>query len=146
MDVHVRRLSVEPTDVTCFPHARCLESGQDETALVRNTDTKTKRSGRWPLAGMSLSHPGARPEWACTPDRSGYIFDIQRTFHLREASFVYNRKLYLDRIGRFLGKPVVKAITGIRRVGKSYLLRQIIDQLHQEGTPQGISFKQGASK
>ena len=46
---------------------------------------------------------------------------------------MHKRSLYTDRISPFLGKPVVKVITGMRRVGKSYLLRQIIDQLHAEG-------------
>ncbi len=46
---------------------------------------------------------------------------------------MHARKLYLDRLRRFLGKPVVKVITGMRRVGKSTLLRQVIEQLHQEG-------------
>lgn len=48
---------------------------------------------------------------------------------------MYKRKLYLERIGRFLGKPVVKVLTGMRRVGKSYLLRQIVEQLHEDGVP-----------
>lgn len=50
---------------------------------------------------------------------------------------MHKRNIYLDKIKPFLGKPVVKVITGMRRVGKSYLLRQIIDQLQQEGVPVG---------
>lgn len=46
---------------------------------------------------------------------------------------MHKRKLYLDRIRRFIGKPVVKVITGMRRVGKSCLLRQIIDLLRKDG-------------
>ncbi len=46
---------------------------------------------------------------------------------------MYIRNLYLQRISKFLGKPVVKVITGMRRVGKSYLLRQIVEQLHSNG-------------
>ncbi len=50
---------------------------------------------------------------------------------------MYRRTIYLDRIRRFLGKPVVKVITGMRRVGKSYLLRQIIDLLREDGVADG---------
>jgi len=46
---------------------------------------------------------------------------------------VYKRNIYLERIRPFLGKPVVKVVTGMRRVGKSYLLRQIIGLLQESG-------------
>ena len=46
---------------------------------------------------------------------------------------MYTRTAYLERIRPFLGKPVVKAITGMRRVGKSYLLRQVVGLLQQDG-------------
>ena len=36
------------------------------------------------------------------------------------------RKRYLDKIIPFIEKPVIKVITGIRRCGKSTLLKQII--------------------
>lgn len=32
-----------------------------------------------------------------------------------------SRKYYLEKIQPYLGKPVVKAITGLRRVGKAFL-------------------------
>jgi len=38
-----------------------------------------------------------------------------------------SRQHYLDRIKPYIGKDVIKAITGQRRVGKSYLLFQIMD-------------------
>lgn len=50
-------------------------------------------------------------------------------------SFVYMRQLLLDRhdyserIGRMLGKGIVVALTGQRRVGKSCVMRTIINQL-----------------
>lgn len=43
------------------------------------------------------------------------------------------RQEYLDRIQPFIGKPVIKAVTGLRRVGKSVFIRQIINQLKQNG-------------
>lgn len=43
------------------------------------------------------------------------------------------RQKYLDTIRPFMEKPVIKAITGIRRCGKSTLMQQIIDELQQNG-------------
>jgi len=43
------------------------------------------------------------------------------------------REIYLDMIRPFINKPVIKAITGIRRCGKSTLLMQVIDELHENG-------------
>ena len=48
---------------------------------------------------------------------------------------MYTRNFYLDKIKPFINKPVIKIITGMRRVGKSYFLRQIIDLLRQQDTP-----------
>jgi hypothetical protein len=38
---------------------------------------------------------------------------------IMDKPVVYKRNLYLDRIGPFLGKPVAKILTGMRRSGKS---------------------------
>jgi predicted AAA+ superfamily ATPase len=46
---------------------------------------------------------------------------------------VYRRKLYLDRVKKFIDKPVIKIITGMRRVGKSYFLKLIMEELQQKG-------------
>lgn len=43
------------------------------------------------------------------------------------------RTTYLDKIRPFIGKPVIKVLTGIRRCGKSTLMLQIIEELQQEG-------------
>lgn len=42
---------------------------------------------------------------------------------------MYKRNLYFDKIKGFIDKPVIKVITGMRRVGKSYFLKQIINEL-----------------
>lgn len=42
---------------------------------------------------------------------------------------MYRRNLYLKKIIPFVNKPVIKVITGMRRVGKSYLLKLIIETL-----------------
>jgi len=36
---------------------------------------------------------------------------------------MYTRNFYMDKIKPFMGKPVIKVITGMRRVGKSYFLK-----------------------
>jgi predicted AAA+ superfamily ATPase len=43
------------------------------------------------------------------------------------------RDKYLNRINKFIDKPVIKVITGMRRVGKSYFIRQISDKLALAG-------------
>jgi len=45
------------------------------------------------------------------------------------------RPLYLDRIKPFIGKSLIKVLVGQRRVGKSYLLRQILQEI-QTTSPQ----------
>ncbi len=44
-----------------------------------------------------------------------------------------NRDLYLDRIKRLIDLDVIKIITGIRRCGKSYFLKLIMDELKNRG-------------
>jgi predicted AAA+ superfamily ATPase len=75
--------------------------------------------------------------WACSLGVVMLLFDISKSFSVRMVRFMHRRTIYLDRIRRFLGKPVVKVITGMRRVGKSYLVRQIIDLLHEDGVGEG---------
>jgi len=45
------------------------------------------------------------------------------------------RKQYLNRIRPFVGRPVVKVLTGIRRCGKSVLLDQIRQEVLSSGVP-----------
>ncbi|MEA1986556.1 MAG: ATP-binding protein [Candidatus Marinimicrobia bacterium] len=44
-----------------------------------------------------------------------------------------NRNAYWNKIKPFVDKPIIKVITGMRRVGKSYFLKQIIDNLKMNG-------------
>ena len=46
------------------------------------------------------------------------------------------RQYYLDKIKPFLGKGIVKAVTGLRRVGKSVFVRQVIELLKENGVAQ----------
>lgn len=50
---------------------------------------------------------------------------------------MYKRNLYMKQIAPFLGKPVVKVITGMRRAGKSCLVRMLIDKLVADGVRRG---------
>ena len=45
------------------------------------------------------------------------------------------RPLYLQKLFSFKDKPVIKVVTGIRRCGKSSLLKTFADRLHQSGVP-----------
>lgn len=47
-----------------------------------------------------------------------------------------HRPFYLDRIQAYLDKPIVKVITGMRRVGKSTLLAQVREGLLAKGIPE----------
>ena len=49
---------------------------------------------------------------------------------------MYTRNDYLNAVRPFLGKPLVKVFTGMRRVGKSCLVRLLIDGLLADGVPQ----------
>lgn len=44
---------------------------------------------------------------------------------------MYKRNFYIKKILPYLDKPVVKVITGMRRVGKSFFLKQIIKELQK---------------
>ena len=45
---------------------------------------------------------------------------------------IINRDKYIDKILPFIGKPVLKVLTGMRRVGKSSILLKIIESLSEK--------------
>jgi len=47
------------------------------------------------------------------------------------------RKVYLEQIRPFLGVPVIKVLTGIRRCGKSTILEMLRDELKESGVKEG---------
>lgn len=50
------------------------------------------------------------------------------------------RELYLKRIELYVGRDVVKLITGVRRSGKTTLLRQLIAEMEDSGIPEDSIF------
>ena len=48
---------------------------------------------------------------------------------------MFERTSYQSQLSRFAGAPVIKVLTGMRRVGKSTLLRLFRDQLLSQGIP-----------
>lgn len=53
------------------------------------------------------------------------------TFQYIKPTKILNRSSYIERIKPFIGKNLIKALTGQRRVGKSYLLFQIIEEIQK---------------
>ena len=50
------------------------------------------------------------------------------------------RKLYLQKIEPFIGKPIIKILTGMRRVGKSELLKQLRDKISKDNVDKNIIY------
>jgi predicted AAA+ superfamily ATPase len=52
---------------------------------------------------------------------------------VKNKTYMIKREKYLNRIRPFIDKPVIKVLTGIRRSGKSTLLKQIVEELLEKG-------------
>lgn len=53
---------------------------------------------------------------------------------------IFDRPQYLDRVIPFMGKSFIKVFTGQRRVGKSYLLYQLIQKIQKESPDSPIIY------
>ena len=51
------------------------------------------------------------------------------TWDEQKQNIGYKRKLYLNKIIKFIDNKLIKVLVGQRRVGKSYILRQIMNFL-----------------
>ena len=52
---------------------------------------------------------------------------------MKEGVSMIKREIYLKRIRPFYESEMVKVITGIRRCGKSTIMRQIIEEIQENG-------------
>ncbi|MCX6230493.1 MAG: ATP-binding protein [Bacteroidetes bacterium] len=59
---------------------------------------------------------------------------------IRKAKSYINRPVYTKRIQPFIGKEIIKVLTGQRRVGKSYILFQLMDQIEKENSQSNIIY------
>ncbi len=50
------------------------------------------------------------------------------------------RPIYIDKIKPFIGKQIIKVLTGQRRVGKSYILLQLVDEIKKENPDANIIY------
>jgi len=50
------------------------------------------------------------------------------------------RKLYLGKIEPYVGKPIIKILTGMRRVGKSELLKQVRNKINKSNPKKNIIY------
>ena len=50
-----------------------------------------------------------------------------------DMEFIYKREDYLNKVRGFYHDTMIKVITGVRRCGKSYLLKTIINELKESG-------------
>lgn len=48
---------------------------------------------------------------------------------------VLPRKIYMEKVKRFMGKEEIKLITGVRRCGKTFFLQMIKEELEKSGIP-----------
>ncbi|MDP2887418.1 MAG: ATP-binding protein [Bacteroidota bacterium] len=73
------------------------------------------------------------------------VFERIRTFNVWDGQLYkagYERSDYLNAITKFIGNKLIKVLVGQRRVGKSYVLRQIINHLISDKgvNPQNIFY------
>lgn len=66
-------------------------------------------------------------------DNLTFLIKIIYNFNGDIMEIVYKREEYLKKIRGFYKDSMIKVITGIRRCGKSYLLKSIIEELKENG-------------
>jgi len=53
---------------------------------------------------------------------------------------ILNRPYYSNRIKSFIGKGIIKVLTGQRRVGKSYILMQLMQEIKNDNPKANIIY------
>lgn len=78
-----------------------------------------------------------------------FLFVIYNTYNYIYLFVIYNfkkmkdfitRESYKNRIDRYIGKEIIKVLIGQRRVGKSYLLFQIMDSIKEQFSDPNIIY------
>ena len=59
---------------------------------------------------------------------------------LKIPSKIIKRSTYLDKVASYVGQNIIKVLTGQRRVGKSYLLFQIIHWIREQNNEASILY------
>ena len=59
---------------------------------------------------------------------------------MKIPSKLLKRDSYITRVAPFMRKPIIKVLSGLRRVGKSYLLFQLIEQILSEESNANIIY------
>ena len=59
---------------------------------------------------------------------------------MRIPSVIYNRDSYINRIKPFMRTNTIKVMVGHRRVGKSYILYQLINLINSEESDANIIY------
>jgi predicted AAA+ superfamily ATPase len=59
---------------------------------------------------------------------------------MKEAANVHHRNRYIDKVKPFIGKGLIKVFTGQRRVGKSYLLFQLMEIIRNQDKKANICY------
>ena len=65
---------------------------------------------------------------------------MHRLLNMIHKMELINRAIYTDRIRPFIGKDIIKVLTGQRRVGKSCILRQLKDQILNDNPQANVVF------
>lgn len=65
---------------------------------------------------------------------------MKETFIKNSKNFYFKRNLYFNHLLPFIRKPIIKVLTGMRRVGKSVILKQVAEYLLQQGVRQTSIF------
>ena len=84
-------------------------------------------------------------KYSNTLEKMKTVFEKIKKFNNWDGSTFnigYERKTYIERIVKYIDNKLIKVLTGQRRVGKSYILRQIINYLinHKKVNPQNIFY------
>ena len=54
--------------------------------------------------------------------------------------FVIERPYYTEKIKPYIGQPIIKILTGQRRIGKSFILRQLIEMIRQSDSRANVIY------